>query len=127
MFREQYNPMSGQRINGKKGLSDASEKSISAYADSGRPRKKLDLSMHVPVVESRTGTVWVKVGAKPHPMTTSHHITRIEIHASDAIQAHRFKTSDKAAVAEFYTDAAEVIVSAHCNIHGTWSCRKWIK
>jgi len=74
---------------------------------------------HKPVIEKTSAGVIVKVGETPHPMTSEHHISWIEV-----ITEHRaYRKGINLASgpsAEFFLEAEHVKARAYCNVHGLW-------
>lgn len=79
------------------------------------------MEKHLPVVESEiNGTIKVKVGSLPHPMTPAHHISFIYLETEHGGQV-KYLTPDDTPIAVF-CDCKDkpVAVYAYCNIHGLW-------
>lgn len=74
---------------------------------------------HVPVVEKIEGGYRVTVGSVEHPMTDAHYIQWIELVTPTGVLRHNLTPQDKP-VAEFKTDATEVVAREYCNLHGLW-------
>ena len=74
---------------------------------------------HVPVIEKIPGGYKVKIGAVAHPMIESHHIVWIDLIADGKTQ-RAFLEIGKPAEAEFLTEAKNITVREHCNLHGVW-------
>lgn len=76
---------------------------------------------HLPVVEcKRDGTVKVKVGSVPHPMTEDHHISFIYLETEHGGQI-KYLAHDEAPEAVFHVCGEKpVAVYEYCNIHGLW-------
>jgi len=97
-----------------------------ALACCGEPMELLDAATtdegkekHVPVVEKIDGGYQVTVGSVPHPMTEKHQIEWIELIADGKVlRAHLDPTDEPSAT--FCTDAENVTVREHCNLHGMW-------
>ncbi len=81
------------------------------------------MEKHLPVVECcKDGTVKVKVGSQPHPMTPEHHISFIFLETENGGQV-RYLTPEDAPEAVFHIckDKEKVVaVYEYCNIHGLW-------
>ena len=74
---------------------------------------------HVPVVESVSGGIKVKVGDVPHPMEEKHYIEWVEIIAEG--KAYRqFLKPGETPEAIFSGQAGHVTAREYCNIHGLW-------
>lgn len=75
---------------------------------------------HVPVIESTSNGVKVKVGSVQHPMEEKHFIQWIEVETKD--QTYRkFLTPGELPEAEFCVDKKDIIkVRELCNLHGLW-------
>ncbi|MGL4208686.1 MAG: desulfoferrodoxin [Candidatus Adiutrix sp.] len=74
---------------------------------------------HVPVVEKIAGGYKVTVGSTLHPMEEKHYIAWIELSA-DGMRMIKFLKPGEAPVAEFKTDASNVVATEYCNLHGLW-------
>ena len=75
---------------------------------------------HVPVVvENDDGTVEVKVGSLPHPMTEEHYIMFVETISDRARNLKYLYPYDKPAVT-FDSKAKINFAREYCNIHGLW-------
>lgn len=87
---------------------------IPSTQDSGREK-------HLPVVEcEKDGTIRVKVGSMPHPMTPGHHIAFIYLETEHGGQM-KYLSPDGAPEAVFCGCTDKVIaVYEYCNIHGLW-------
>lgn len=83
--------------------------------------KDLAMEKHLPVVEFETpGTIRVKVGSVPHPMTPEHHICFIYLETENGGQVKYLKP-DEAPEAVFKCCKEKVLaVYEYCNIHGLW-------
>ncbi|MDO5442725.1 MAG: desulfoferrodoxin family protein [Bacteroidia bacterium] len=79
------------------------------------------MEKHLPVVEcEKEGTIRVKVGSMPHPMTPGHHIAFIYLETENGGQV-KFLDPDGAPEAVFYgCKDKPVAVYEYCNIHGLW-------
>ena len=76
---------------------------------------------HLPVVKfEKNGTIRVKVGSLPHPMTPGHHISFIYLETEHGGQV-KYLMPDEEPEAVFHncTDKP-VAVYEYCNIHGLW-------
>ncbi len=74
---------------------------------------------HVPVTETTSKGIKVKVGSVPHPMEEKHYIEWIEVIA-DGKAYRRFLNPGEAPEAEFEVKANGLIVREYCNLHGLW-------
>lgn len=76
---------------------------------------------HLPVLTILGGTVSVKVGSVPHPMTQEHHIAWIFLQTEQGGQRACLAV-DGEAKAEFALTATDkpVAAYAYCNLHGLW-------
>lgn len=76
---------------------------------------------HLPVVEcGKDGTIKVKVGSMPHPMTPEHHVSFIYLETEHGGQVHYLMPDDAPeAVFECGNDKP-VAVYEYCNVHGLW-------
>ncbi len=74
---------------------------------------------HVPVVEKTQDGWRVTVGSVEHPMTEEHYIQWIELVTENGVLRKYLTPADKP-VAEFKTDAKEVVAREFCNLHGLW-------
>lgn len=79
------------------------------------------MEKHLPVVEyGEDGTIMVKVGSLPHPMTPGHHIAFIYLEMEHGGQV-KYLTPDDAPEAVFCGGKDRpVAVYEYCNIHGLW-------
>jgi superoxide reductase len=75
---------------------------------------------HVPVVEKIEGGYRVSVGEVEHPMTEAHYIQWIELLTNNNEVLRKYLTPTDKPVAEFKTDATEVVAREYCNLHGLW-------
>ena len=75
---------------------------------------------HVPVVEKIEGGYRVSVGEVEHPMTEAHYIQWIELLTNTNEVLRKYLTPTDKPVAEFKTDATEVVAREYCNLHGLW-------
>lgn len=74
---------------------------------------------HVPVVESVSGGVKVKVGSNPHPMEEKHYIEWIEVIDGDKSCRH-FLQPGQSPEAVFEEFGPNVQAREYCNVHGLW-------
>jgi len=74
---------------------------------------------HLPVVDSNSPKIIVKIGAVSHPMEEKHFIEWIEIETADECSRKFLKPGDKPE-AEFALSATDFQVRAYCNVHGLW-------
>ena len=76
---------------------------------------------HLPVVEcGKGGTIKVKVGSEPHPMTPEHHISFIYLETEHGGQI-KYLMPDDLPEAVFNVGKDKVrAVYEYCNIHGLW-------
>ncbi len=74
---------------------------------------------HVPVIESTSNGVLVKIGSAAHPMEEKHFIEWIEILADGEVYRQYLKPGDSPQ-AEFCVRADSIQARAFCNIHGLW-------
>lgn len=79
------------------------------------------MEKHLPVVECRCdGTLKVRVGTRPHPMTEDHQIMFIYLETEHG-GCLRYLEAGKPAEAVFHICKDKpVAVYAYCNIHGLW-------
>lgn len=79
------------------------------------------MEKHLPVVEFlENGTIKVKVGSQPHPMTPGHHISFIYLETEHGGQV-KYLTPDDAPEAVFCSCKDKpVAVYEYCNVHGLW-------
>ena len=75
---------------------------------------------HVPVVEKIDGGYRVTVGEVEHPMTEAHYIQWIAPITNNNDVLRKYLTPNDKPVAEFKTDATEVLAREYCNLHGLW-------
>ena len=82
---------------------------------------KASKEMHVPVWSVRNCAVYVKVGAKEHPMLPVHYIEWIAVQTKQGLRFKRLRPGDKPE-ARFALCAGDEVeaVFAYCNIHGLW-------
>lgn len=79
------------------------------------------MEKHLPVVECEAnGTVRVRIGSMPHPMTPAHYISFIYLETEKGGQI-KYLMPDEAPEAVF-CDCKDkpVAVYGYCNIHGLW-------
>jgi superoxide reductase len=81
--------------------------------------KDAALEKHLPVIEKIDGGYKVSVGSVEHPMLPEHYIEWIELIAGNQIMRKYLHPGEKP-VAEFMTDAKEVVAREYCNLHGHW-------
>lgn len=76
---------------------------------------------HVPVIVPDGDRTTIKVGSVPHPMTTEHHISFIEVFKKDG-QSIRAKLDPTGTPEATFDVKAEDIdtVYEYCNVHGLW-------
>ena len=75
---------------------------------------------HVPVVEKIDGGYRVTVGEGEHPMTEAHWIQWIELITDNNEVLRKYLEPTDKPVAEFKTDAKNVVAREYCNLHGLW-------
>ena len=75
---------------------------------------------HVPVVEKIDGGYRVTVGEVEHPMTEAHWIQWIELITDNNEVLRKYLEPTDKPVAEFKTDAKNVVAREYCNLHGLW-------
>ena len=82
---------------------------------------KASKEMHVPVWSVRNCAVYVKVGAKEHPMLPVHYIEWIAVQTKRGLRFKRLRPGEKpeARFALCADDEVEAVF-AYCNIHGLW-------
>lgn len=79
---------------------------------------------HVPVVETSSDGIKVKVGSIDHPMEEKHYIAFIEVLTEDCVLRKELKPGGKPE-ALFRIQKNEVKeVREYCNIHGLWKSKK---
>ncbi|KZL93315.1 desulfoferrodoxin [Clostridium magnum] len=74
---------------------------------------------HLPVIESITDGVIVRVGEVEHPMLEEHYIEWIEIHTANKVYKKYLKPGEKPE-AIFKVDEEVLFAREYCNIHGLW-------
>ncbi len=74
---------------------------------------------HVPVVETASRGVKVRVGDVPHPMEEKHHIEWVEV-ITDGGDYRQFLKPGGKSEAAFQMTAKKVTAREYCNIHGLW-------
>ncbi len=74
---------------------------------------------HVPVKESASGGLTVKVGSVAHPMEEKHYIEWIEITSADGKAYRQFLKPGEAPEA-FFPVQGEFTAREYCNLHGLW-------
>ena len=79
------------------------------------------MEKHLPVVEyGKEGSIKVKVGSQPHPMTPEHHISFIFLETEHGGQV-RFIDPEGSPEAVFSVGVDKpVAVYEYCNVHGLW-------
>jgi superoxide reductase len=77
---------------------------------------------HVPVIEIGAGSITVKIGSVPHPMTEEHYIEWIELLADGKAYRQFLKPGEKPE-ATFPVVAKQVSAREYCNLHGLWSAK----
>lgn len=75
---------------------------------------------HVPVIEKIDGGYRVTVGEVEHPMTEAHWIQWIELITDNNEVLRKYLEPTDKPVAEFKTDAKNVVAREYCNLHGLW-------
>lgn len=79
-----------------------------------------DMEKHIPVVTEREeGSMRIKVGSKPHPSTSEHHIKFICLQTDKEVII-RYLMFDEAPEACIRYTGKPVAVYSYCNIHGLW-------
>lgn len=79
------------------------------------------MEKHLPVVEcEKNGTIKVRVGSKPHPMTPEHHISFIYLETEDGGQIKYLMPDDEPEAVFHNCCGKPVAVYEYCNIHGLW-------
>jgi superoxide reductase len=82
--------------------------------------KDASLEKHVPIIETVSGGIKVKVGSVAHPMEEKHFIRFIEVLTKNQVLRAELAPNDTPE-ALFMVNAAEVIeVREFCTIHGLW-------
>ena len=78
---------------------------------------------HIPVADSVTGRVHVKVGSVAHPMQNAHYIEWIAIETQNGVaQIKKLQPEEvPEAVFEIADGDRAVKLYAYCNLHGLWS------
>lgn len=76
---------------------------------------------HVPLVKFMVNSVYVQIGATPHPMQEDHYIEWIVLETKWGAQRRNLKPGD-APLAEFAMVQGDVPVAvySYCNLHGLW-------
>jgi superoxide reductase len=74
---------------------------------------------HVPMIETTTEGIKVKVGSNPHPMEEKHYIEWIEVIDGETSCRHYLKPG-QVPEAIFKGCSANVTAREYCNIHGVW-------
>lgn len=77
------------------------------------------LEKHVPVVETESDGIKVKVGSVPHPMEEKHYIEWIEV-IVDGKAYRQFLAPGGVAEAFFPLKGGDIRVREYCNLHGLW-------
>ena len=93
----------------------------------GQPMERLEAGTtdgkteyHVPAITCcKDGTITIKIGQSPHPMTDEHYIQFIYLETEHGGQIHYLKSGDEAA-ATFHIGDKPTAIYAYCNIHGLW-------
>lgn len=79
------------------------------------------LEKHVPVVEIKDDTLFVKVGSVEHPMLEEHYITMIIVELENKVLRVNLKPNEKPeAVFALGGYKGTVKVYEYCNLHGLW-------
>ena len=79
------------------------------------------LEKHVPVAARKGGSIEVRIGAAPHPMTEEHHISWVVLAGKNKTQRATLSHTGEPMVS-FCVDSDEpVSVYAYCNLHGLWA------
>lgn len=79
------------------------------------------MEKHLPVVEfGKDGSITVKVGAQPHPMTAEHHISFIYMETEDGGQVKYLSPGDVPEAVFCGCKGKPVAMYAYCNVHGLW-------
>lgn len=94
----------------------------------GHPMKELIpsknetvMEKHLPVVKrEKDGTIKVKVGSEPHPMTPDHHISFVYLETEHGGQVKYLMPDEGPEVVFNNCIDKPVAVYAYCNIHGLW-------
>lgn len=94
----------------------------------GKPMTQLNpmehdgaLEKHVPVVtRCENGTLKIKVGETPHPMTPEHHIAFIAILTAHTLKVIDLEINKPASVVHRDCHEDVVAVYEYCNLHGLW-------
>lgn len=78
---------------------------------------------HIPVTDSVTGRVHVKVGSVAHPMQNVHYIEWIAVETQNGVaQIKKLQPEEvPEAVFEIADGDRAVKLYAYCNLHGLWS------
>lgn len=94
----------------------------------GKPMKQLNAievdgarEKHLPVVtRCDKGSLTIKVGEVPHPMTPEHHIAFVAIETACALKVIHLDVTKPAEVV--HCDCCEDVVAVYeyCNLHGLW-------
>jgi len=74
---------------------------------------------HVPVIETVSGGIKVKVGSAAHPMEDKHYIEWIEVIADGKAYRQFLKPGEKPE-ASFAITAGNIQAREYCNLHGLW-------
>jgi superoxide reductase len=75
---------------------------------------------HVPVFESTSGGVKVKVGEVSHPMEEKHYIEWVEVIDKEGKVYRQFLKPGDAPEASFDISDKGLTVREYCNLHGLW-------
>lgn len=76
---------------------------------------------HVPVIETASGTVTVKVGSVPHPMTEEHSIQWIYLLTEQGGQRKCLSPGSEPQAVFALTHGDKALAAfAYCNLHGLW-------
>lgn len=80
----------------------------------------VDLEKHIPALKYRNNKLSVRIGTRPHPYESEHHIEWIFVKTKTGGLIHYFKPTD-IPKAKFKVDQEEIeAVYVYCNIHGLW-------
>ncbi len=77
---------------------------------------------HVPVIESNSDSVVVKVGSVAHPMMEQHYIEWIVLETASGYQKKELKPGEEP-IASFAVTEPIIAAYEYCNLHGLWMAK----
>ena len=74
---------------------------------------------HVPVMETTSSGIKVRVGDVPHPMEENHYIEWVQV-ITDGGSYRQFLKPGNKPEAEFEIKAQNAVLREYCSVHGLW-------